>query len=92
MKPITIASYDALAKARELGLLTTADVARASGLSMRVVDHYTRKGYITPVIAARGSGSAVLYAPEVLAQLAELCRRIEACPFHPHSGDRRATS
>lgn len=80
-----VTAANAKQAAAATGLLTTNDVVRLTGVSYRLVDFYCRRKLIRPVVAAVGSGSARLFSPEVVSELRELRRRIEACPFHPHS-------
>lgn len=70
--------------AAERGLWTTQQLVKATGLTYRILDYYTRNGLVKPVIEAVGSGTARLWDPSVADELLDLRRRIEACPFHPH--------
>ena len=63
-------------------LMTSPQVCRAAGITYRMLDYWVRAEFITPVIAAAGSGSARLFDPSVLNQIADMKERIADCPFH----------
>lgn len=81
-----VSSAGAKAMATELGLWTSERLAQETGLSYRMIDYYTRRGLIKPVVEARGSGSGRLWDAATADLITDLRRRIEACPFHPHDG------
>ncbi len=68
----------------ELGLLSSREVCRRSGITYRRLDTWTRTGKIVPVVGAAGSGSARLFDPSVLDEIADLLARIGECPLHHH--------
>lgn len=72
----------------EIELLTTQEVAEASGVSYRMMDYYVRQGYFQPVVQAQGSGSRRLWDPAVLDEIAELQRKVSECPFCSRDSNR----
>lgn len=64
--------------------LTSAEVCELTGLSYRRLDHWTRSGRLTPIVAAEGPGSQRLYSPAVVAEIRKLLKLIDACPMHSH--------
>ena len=63
-------------------LMTSPQVCRVAGITYRMLDYWVRAGFITPVIAAAGSGSARLFDPSVVNQIVDMKERIADCPFH----------
>lgn len=63
------------------GLLSSSDVCRLAGITYRQLDLWTRKGLIEPEIPSPGSGYFRRWHPRVVYQVADLLRRIEACPL-----------
>lgn len=86
--PTRVAAVVARQVADDLGLLTANDVCFQAGISYRMLDYWTTRGKVTPAVPASGSGSGRLYWPEVVEEIRDIRRRLEACPFHPHQGRR----
>ena len=84
-----VLSGNAPTEALARGLLTSNQVAKASGITLRMVDYYTRRGFITPALSTRGTGTARLWDPVVVDILIDLRRRVEQCPFDHASSHRR---
>ena len=78
---VDVSSVNVKQIAEDRGLLTSREVADLAGISYRRLDHYVRAGYLSPAVAAQGSGSARLWEPAVVAQLVDLQNRVAQCPF-----------
>lgn len=70
------------------GLLSSEAVCQLTGLSYRQLDYWCRSGVIEATVPARGSGSTRRWSPDVVEFLIDRQARIEACPLHPHGGNR----
>lgn len=72
---------------RRQGLRAT-EVCELTGITYRMLDYWTNRGLIEPVVEASGSGSHRYFDPSVVDQIADIQKRIAACPLgHPGHGD-----
>lgn len=55
-------------------LLSTADLADATGASFRQIDNWCRRGLITPIVKAEGSGTRRAWSERTVASVSRLVR------------------
>lgn len=77
---MTITTYLPHNQGQPDGLLTSAEVCKASGLNYRKLDYWVKRGYVEPVNVAKGSGSQRLFNPAVVYTIQDRLDAISHCP------------